>query len=184
MIPQSVVDAIGTTINFLRSTVGDAAALIEAYTIAKATGPARGVYSRFIGALNKAGASLTTGLARDVYAAAKYWTNPGNALSELRQDVPIDPRLARDLPASGAFAAGFGAYRAMVEFTIEDPDTGKSVVKGVWVTSPYQPTLEEIYGDAEHVLGTILSGSPVIPGKSDVSDYNITVRITDFGRFV
>lgn len=183
MIPAAVAAEIGLTIGELRSYVPIASELIAAYRIAADTGASRGIYGRFVGQLNRAGLAMTTATASTVYRAARYFADPGRALSLLPPGAPIDPRLARDLPAFGRYAGEFGAYRAMVSFTITDPETGKSVVKGVWVETRYQPTTDEIYMYARSKLAGILSGSPLNPDHPEEDYYDITEDITDFGRF-
>jgi hypothetical protein len=184
MVPEKVVKAIGIAISQLREYASMSNELITLYTIARETGGPRGIYSRFVGRLAATGRKISTTTASTIYRAARFFAAPATALAYLPEGTPIDPRLARDLPSSGKYAAEIGSYRAMVEFQVTDPDTGKSTIKYVWVKSLYPLSQDEAFDEGRVELERVLSGTPLTPGKTNLSDYSITQSITDYARFV
>jgi hypothetical protein len=183
MIPPNVAALVGVQIQTLTETSALANVLGAAFEIAAKGGPARGTFFRFVNRLVNSGAGISRTQAASWFQSAKYWSDQSRALGAYPPDQPIDPRLARELPGHGTYAAEFGSYRAEVTITITDPETGKTRTHGVWVSTPYQPTPEEILAEAASTLDNILSGSPLIQGKTDPEEYTITMGITSFGRF-
>lgn len=183
MIPPSVIATLGISIGEFAAWAADASSLRAALKIASETGKATGTFFRFVNAYVNANEGATRKRATQAYRAAKAWAAQGAAISTYHRADPIDPRLAREIPAQPDKGHDVGTFRSWVEIDVTDPDTGKSRTYSVYIDTFGATTLDEVYDFASYHLVDFLMRSPPATGKNDINEYEVDFRIMDFARY-
>jgi hypothetical protein len=174
LLPASLaeIQASSALANVLRESLGEA--------IVRAGGANAATFFQFVNYMRSQGVSGQDFGA--LYREAKYWTAQGSILNQYPEGVPLDPRLARDLPSSGQYAAEFGGFRTRVTITFTDINNGDTFQRYTWITTAIAPNVEDLFALAAEKAADMLGDSP-IPGRTDrIEDYHLSFAVSDFGR--
>lgn len=182
MIPPEIAALLPATLTEIIATKADATKLAQAYEIAlgKSVGRPSITPLLFVAGLVKEGMSRSE--AGALYHAAQYWAQQGEILSQYPEGLGIDPRLAREIPATGPYAGEFGAVRYRVTVTLTDPATGEEIKRDVWITEPGSISREEVEALAQEKVADDMV--PTLKGATggEVPNWNMSSRIADFGQ--
>lgn len=143
MLPVGLLAAIGIDIGSLVETAGFNVPLQQALGIARTTGPAQGVFSRFRGQLAAAGIRSPWFTPSELYRAAKYWTDMGSMLNKYQGPTEIDPRLAQQVNRPLSDFSPTRRYAYVFDITATDPTTGVTSIISRQVESGVPLSIDE-----------------------------------------
>lgn len=180
MIPQAIEAALTLPLAAIRESALDSTTLAGFYraAVGKAGQPARGIYSRFIGAAVKG--NLTLAQARQAYPAAKFWGTFDRQIAGWPANLPLDPRLAGGAPVPESHLADFGDFRIHVTATVTHPVTGESKVYNFFFHDTRAPTPQQIYDQARIALEDVVRDSPTVGGQRDLEGLSVQMVIDEF----
>ena len=134
----------------------------------------------FFNAARSGGATLAQ--AQELYREAKYWMSQGAILSQYPSNVPLDPRLAREVKGSNVYAGGMNQYETNVRITLTDPNTGRQIERYRWISSIGPPSLDDLREAVTDEIGDLVQDTPLGGAGPDPTGWVADIEVTDFGR--
>lgn len=139
----------------------------------------------FINAFFRAKTGITRKQAGEFYRLGKYFANQGRYLEQLPPDVPIDPRLARNIPLDLNNFNPAKPYRYQVNANVFLPQMGDYKQYNVWVHSRFPLTPEGAIAQglleiADRVAKYKVTMDPDNPDPEQVTG----IHIGEFHHFV